>query len=325
MRLDAASLVNGFLQAAATGDVATVKTLIGVMPSLVDTPGAHPEWGGTPRAIQVAAERGQLEVVDMLLDAGAEPDGGAEGYDGWRALHLALVSHPPVALRLMSRGARVDIWAASMLGSEAEARALLQRDPSVASARGPNDAPPLHFASTMPMVDLLLEAGADPNALDQYGRTAARCAAYDGRRRRLIAGFLTRLTREHDVWLGCALGLEEMVVAHLDAAPEAIDSLDAQRLGPSAGRGPAPLHVAVGLGEYHMTRLLLQRGADPNVRSGDGHLPLHYAAKHGFRQVANLLLEHGADPSLHDLEHLSTPRGWAEHFGQDEMAALLGR
>ncbi len=317
-------MANGFVRSAAAGNVAEVADLVAEMPMLANAAGSDPEWGGTPRAIQMAAERGHVAVVDALLDAGANPDAGAEGYGGWRALHLALAPFPAVALRLMSRGAEVDVWAAAMLGSIAQLYALARRDPGLITARGPNGAPPLHFASTIPMVQALIEAGADLKALDQFNRTAARSAAYDGKRRRLVAGFLVEITGENDVWIGAALGIEAMVRTHLNASPEQIDAVDGERLGPSSSPGPAALHVAVAVGELGVARLLLDRGADPNVRSLAGLTPLHYAAKHGYEALASLLLKRGADPSIHDTQYDATPYGWAEYFDQPGIVSLLG-
>ena len=50
---------------------------------------------------------------------------------------------------------------------------------------------------------------------------------------------------------------------------------------------------------------------------------LHTAVEHGDAAMVALLLELGADPSIEDARFHSTPLGWAEHFGNDELAALL--
>lgn len=46
-----------------------------------------------------------------------------------------------------------------------------------------------------------------------------------------------------------------------------------------------------------MTRLILERGGNPNVYDGHGMTPLHQAAL-GMPETVKLLLEHGADPTL---------------------------
>jgi ankyrin repeat protein len=50
---------------------------------------------------------------------------------------------------------------------------------------------------------------------------------------------------------------------------------------------------------------------------------LHVAAGEGDMQLARLLLDLGADPNIEDARFHSTPLGWAHHFEQPEMIALL--
>lgn len=45
-------------------------------------------------------------------------------------------------------------------------------------------------------------------------------------------------------------------------------------------------------------KLLLEKGADPNIQNNEGYSPLHIAATHNFPDRVALLLGRGADPSL---------------------------
>lgn len=70
------------------------------------------------------------------------------------------------------------------------------------------------------------------------------------------------------------------------------------------------LHFAVD--HEAVVRVLLERGADPNVRDeGDEAMPLHFAAEKQDLAVIRLLIEHGADPigtgDYHELDVI----GWA--------------
>ncbi len=57
-----------------------------------------------------------------------------------------------------------------------------------------------------------------------------------------------------------------------------------------------PLHSACASGERESARILLEAGANPNVRQQGGFTPLHAAAQNGDEELARLLLARGADP-----------------------------
>ena len=81
-------------------------------------------------------------------------------------------------------------------------------------------------------------------------------------------------------------------------------------------------------GHTDVARLLLDRGADPNMaRADNGAVALVYASKKGAVAVVRLLLERGADPSkaqTDDANHQSlTPLMWAAHQGNVAVAGLL--
>jgi hypothetical protein len=59
--------------------------------------------------------------------------------------------------------------------------------------------------------------------------------------------------------------------------------------------GYTPLHYAAGNGHIEIARLLLQNGAEVNVKSNCGSTPLHWAASDGHVEILHLLVENGAD------------------------------
>ncbi len=102
----------------------------------------------------------------------------------------------------------------------------------------------------------------------------------------------------------------DRVAAILDAHPDLID----QRGALPANNG---LRTALHFGSGHeaIVRLLLERGADPNIRDeGDHAYPIHFAAERGDLSVVKLLVEHGADPSGAGTTHLLDAAGWAVCF-----------
>jgi hypothetical protein len=64
--------------------------------------------------------------------------------------------------------------------------------------------------------------------------------------------------------------------------------------------GETPLHWAALNGHIEIARLLLQNGAEVNVKSDGGNTPLHWAASHGNVDTLHLLVENGADLEAQD-------------------------
>ncbi|NWF83222.1 MAG: ankyrin repeat domain-containing protein [Bryobacteraceae bacterium] len=87
------------------------------------------------------------------------------------------------------------------------------------------------------------------------------------------------------------------------------------------------LAIAAQSGEVETTRLLLEAGEDPNRFDPPGThshtTPLHQAVWAGHLDVVRLLVARGARLDIRDTIYNSTPLGWAEYGGREEIAALL--
>lgn len=73
-------------------------------------------------------------------------------------------------------------------------------------------------------------------------------------------------------------------------------------------------------------KLLLEKGAEINAIPGGFDFAgtgLHYAALNGHRPMVQYLLAHGADRNIRDTKVSSTPAGWAEHGGHNELLDVL--
>lgn len=83
-----------------------------------------------------------------------------------------------------------------------------------------------------------------------------------------------------------------------------------------------PLHSAVAAGEFAMVKLLLKRGAPINAQQQGGWTVLHAAAQTGDEFLVEFLLENGADPNLRS-EDGRTPADVAEEKRSKQLARRL--
>lgn len=309
---------------------------------------AKNRYGVAP--IQLAAVNGNAQMLERLLKAGA--DVNSLGTDGETVLMTAARSgHVNAAKLLLARGADVD------------AREAWRGQTALmwAAAQG-------HVA----MIELLLAHGADVNArsnLEEWERQVTS----EPRDKWLPPGGLTALlfaARENcvacigalvrggaDVNLTTPDGISPVVIAlingHYDAAGALLEAGADPNLADYAGRTalyaaidfntmpasnrPSPKTLENRLSALDIARMLLDRGADVNVRLarqapyrakldrgndtmlGAGTTPLLRAAKAADLPAMQLLLERGADPTLAPTRNGITPLMAAAGLGTAEQ------
>ena len=211
-----------FITAVQDGDIGTVKHLLATDETLV----AHidaPWFSFDAPAIVFAAAGGNRELIEVLLDAGADIDVKSSWWaGGTSALHHAtgamLSYDKALAEYLIERGATIDAHAASGLDMSEALAELIREDPEVVNTLGCDGMSPLHFAATPRIAELLLTHGADINLRDRdHNGTPAQ---WTMRRRPEVCRYLLEQGAEADVVLYCVIGDVERAKAEFEKNPD---------------------------------------------------------------------------------------------------------
>lgn len=274
--------------------------------------------------LHFAAVHGDLETIRLLVEAGADVDGEGDdhgvGVLGWATCFVDV--RQDVASYLLDHGAKLNLWTAIALDRVDELRAMVAADRSLLATRmtrNQHRCTPLHHAARKNrprIVQLLLDLGADPNARDATGATALTTASDVGADPGIVAALLAA---------GLTPDLLTVVNMARYSEAEAMLRDDPSRLGPDGGDTIA-LHISVSKRNLASIRWLLAHGVDVNAKRtmwNLNHTALHMTVESGAIEIARLLLDAGADPNVRDDRHHATALGWAEFFGRGDMAELI--
>lgn len=301
--------------ACAVGDIDRVRTLLAEDPSIANKVSDYVTYYlGSGAPLNNAAARGHLEIVQLLLDHGADPNLREEciAPDGKALYSAAANGHYEIAKLLLERGAHPSPCVES--SADALSRAISNKDEKMIellSSYGSFRHMELlgYYGDTMVAAAML---GANPSLADNG--QALCCAAENGNTAfvHLMLRYEPRLPER--TWMAQA------------KTREIWDMLFAAGLDVNARNWmeSTPLHDIAGRGDLETAQLFLDRGADLEaVEEVNSTTPLGWAAKSGHQEMVEMLLSRGAKTQVPNAPAWAQPAAWAAARGHEEIVKLL--
>ena len=292
---------NGLMLAAGNGQIEVARQLIKASAPI------NAAYDINYTALLVAAVRGYTQMVELLLQAGADPNimhqeavstplsqASSKGFFDIVQLLLRYNANPNLQTSL----GQTALMAAASNGFTNIVRLLLQAKAQV-NLRNDNGLSALLYAiksGNSEVVDILLEHYADANLPDIEGITPLMEAVEKGNMQ-----LVERLFRaDANVNQPNRKGGTPLMLAARSAGKQDIIKLliakgahlDAQE----AERGYTALNLASIMGYAHIVQLLLDAGANPNIQTKDGTALaiVNRTALHNKQDIIKVLQDHGA-------------------------------
>lgn len=248
-----------------------------------------------------AADKGHKEVVQLLLERGADAD--IQNSEGRTALFHAIdKGREQVVQLLLEKGATPDL-------------------------QGPLEMTALHVACDdlghEKVVQLLLEGSADPDLHRYLGGTALHIALIEGNPK-VVDLLLLHNASIHQRDAHGRAALHFALYGHAPDTGRFVDqfwSLTVQA-NDTDRHGRGLLHHAAAHGCVRELHRLLDDGFDPHFPDKDGWSPLHWAARSGSIPAIEMLRQAGADENAVTVDG-STPRTIAMYHQNDSVLPLL--
>jgi uncharacterized protein len=217
-------------------------------------------------------------------------------------------------------GKAMEMLEAVTTGNTERARELLQSDPTLANAKSPTGDSAFLLSvyyGRKEISELLLAHGAQ---LNPFEAAAAGRAEPVRASLRKDPSLIRAYSHDGFTLLHLAAFFGHRELAELLLAEGA--NINAVSKNQTFARNVTPLHSALASRRTAVATLLIEKGADVNVRDAEGNTPLHSAAFHGDVPLVQLLLAKGAEVNGSNSVG-STPLALANQNKQQETVNLL--
>jgi ankyrin repeat protein len=279
--------------------------------------------------LHFVAEKGDVFLIEELIDAGADMDGSGDyhelGVIGWASVFNHGTGE--AARALLARGAKHNVQSAVAMGDVAALRDLVSKaHPDILSVkldRTNKHRSLLHLAVVKKQREslaTLLSMGADVNATDVAGLTALDQAAFDSEQE----------MAQQLIDAGAPIELPAAIALNRPDIMMSLIARDPDQLKPGRRYGQLIVQAAEHA-SGDVVRFLLEHGANPNVLadpdaaidSTTGYTALHGAAFQGNLSAVEVLLAYGANVRLREQKYGATALGWALYAKKSDVFARL--
>lgn len=277
----------------------------------------------------IAAEKGHAELVQSLLSSGVNVLGNELGM---KSLYKAVYNcHPNVVKILLNAGVNPNdlftsngikqslIYLSAYKGDIETMNLLIDAgvDVNIPNINGITALMVAASRGRLDIMAMLLRAGANIHQEDSMGGNTALCyAAKFGN----IKSLRFLLEAGADINYHSNIGVSALTSAAGEGQLEAVKFLLEHG---AIINGSSQLLILPIIRRHHeLIKLLIQYGADVNVRFADGCIPLCIAAGIGNLEIVNLLVNAGADVNAEDKEG-RTAIYYAKRGGYQDIVMLL--
>ncbi len=292
-----------------------------------------------------AVQNNRAEVVNILLKAGAKVDVRDKSKDTPLTLFLGSTraKEPIIAISLVDVGANVNLkrtpkewsplhWAVYKNWPEL-VKKILEKEGDVNENENKNKNTPLHIALSETVGKLLIDNGAQVNAVNKKGLSPLESAltivpsAEELGSSTMAAKDLCKLLIEEGA--DCNKIASNGLSVLMNAISQKLTDIsiflidNGANVAYSHNKMGAAIHFSSAEDNSELLGKILDSGIDPNLKKkSDGYTPLHFAVANNSKKNVELLMSRGADSTIKN-NFGQSPIDFARDMNDEEALRLL--